>query len=242
MPETTPESSIEPMLADANRLRARGELQAAEKRCRDALLIAPGNPAAHELLGDIFYQRGGGGAGFQPANQRRMQSCATYGAQAIESYRRARAANPQRAMLEDKIARASLLVAEAEIVRAQAQELLAGKRLQTPRRPGVSALLSLVAPGFGQIYNGEHVKGAALVCVWLLLLLGAAVAALGSMRAGPAAAGAQWWATGLGALVGLLFARPALWWTLLAIALWLYGITDAALRAAKTMTAPEDLA
>ncbi len=223
MPETAPESRIEPLLADANRLRARGELEAAEKRCREALATAPGSPAAHELVGDIFYQR-------------------RDGAQAVEHYRLARAANPQRAVLEDKIARASLLVAEAEIVRAQAQELLAGKRFQVPRRPEVSALLSLVVPGFGQIYNGEHLKGAALVCVWLLLVLGAAAAALGSMRGGPPAASAGLWATGPGAILSLFFARPALWWTLLAIALWLYGVTDAALRAAKTMTAPEDLA
>ena len=211
---------IDTLLADANRLRARGDFEAAEKCCREALLLAPGNAPAHELLGDLFYQRRRGDA-------------------AIDHYRLARAADPQRAILEDKIGRASLLIAEAHIMRVRAEELLAGKRNQIPRRPGVSAVLSLVMPGFGQIYNGEYLKGAAIVCVWLMLMLGMGASALGSLQGSPRG---DFSSFDLGAVLGVFFSPPALWWMLPTTALWLYSITEAALRAAKTMTAPEDLA
>lgn len=213
---------IEPLLADANRLRARGDLEAAERRCRQALAMAPGNWQAHELLGDIFYQ------------QRR-------GDEAMEHYRLARAGNPERVVLEQKVGRASLVADEAELTRLRAEGLLRGEREQVPRRPGVAAVLSLVVPGFGQIHNREHIKGVILVCVWLMLVLGAVGAVLGTLarQGGGATAGGQF---GLLAAFAMFFSRPTLWWTLLAIGVWLYGIADAALRAAKTMTAPEDLA
>lgn len=218
----SPDARLAPLLADANRLRAKGDLEGAEKRCREALALAPGNWQAHEVLGDILYQ-------------------ARRGDEAIGHYRLARAANPQRWLIEDKIARASLLMAEADIARARTLDLLAGKRSQTPRRPGIAAVLSLVMPGLGQVYNGEHFKGVAILGVWLLLVLAAGVAALGSL-VGKGAAGRPGLAPfDLGAVLGVFFSSPALWWTLPAMALWLYAIAEAALRAAKTMTGPEDL-
>jgi len=214
---------IEPLLADANRLRARGDFEAAEKRCRQALLIAPGNWETHELLGDILLQR------------RR-------GEEAIEHYRLARAGNPQRPVLEEKIGRASLLIAEKDIMRLRTEDLLRGKREELPRRPGVAALLSLVVPGFGQLYNREHVKGAIVVCAWLLLLLGAAGAALESVHGSVSSARPALSQFDLGVVFTVFFSRPTLWWTVIAVALWLYAIADAAIQAAKTMTAPADLA
>jgi len=219
------EGRIEPLLADANRLRARGDFEAAEQRCRQALTIAPGGWQTYELLGDIMYQ------------QRR-------GEEAIEHYRLAKAANPKRAALEDKIGRASLLIAEKEFMRLRAQELLGGERDQVPRRPSIAALLSLVVPGFGQLYNREHVKGAMVVTAWLMLVLGAAGAALGSLHplhGGMSAARPGSGQLDLAAIVNVFFSRPTLWWTMLSIALWLYAVADAALRAARTMAGPEDL-
>jgi tetratricopeptide (TPR) repeat protein len=211
------------LLADANRLRAKGDLEAAAQRCRQALILAPGSSQAHELLGDVLYQQ-------------------RLGDEAIEHYRLARAGNPQRLMLEDKIGRASLLIAQKDILRLRAEDLLRGKREEIPRRPGIAAVLSLFVPGFGQIYNREHVKGAVLVCVWLMLILGAAGTALGSLRQGAPGGGLGLVGLGLGAVFAVFFSRPTLWWTLLSAAVWMYGIADAAIQAAKTMTAPEDLA
>ncbi|UCH32978.1 MAG: tetratricopeptide repeat protein [Armatimonadota bacterium] len=217
------EARIEPLLVDANRLRARGDFEAAEQRCREALAAAPGNWEAHELLGDILYQ------------QRR-------GTDAIEHYRLARAGNPQRPVLEDKIGRASLLLAEKEILRLRAEDLLAGRRDDVPRRPGVAALLSLIVPGFGQIYNREHLKGAIVVAIWLMLVLGVAGAALGSLHGTVGGGRLGLGQFDLAAVFTVFFSRPALWWTLLSIGLWLYAIADGAIQAAKTMMAPEDLA
>jgi hypothetical protein len=213
---------VDSLLADANRLRAKGDLDTAEQRCRQALAAAPGNWQVHELLGDVLYQ------------QRR-------GEQAMEHYRLARAGNPQRLMLEDKIGRASLLIAEKDILRLRTEDLLRGRREEAPRRPGIAAVLSLFVPGFGQIYNREHVKGAVLVCVWLMLLLGTVGTALSSLRRGGGGESSLG-GLGLGAAFTVFFSRPTVWWTLLCAALWIYGIADAAIRAAKTMTAPEDLA
>jgi len=220
--EGVAEARVEPLLADANRLRARGDFEGAEKRCRQALAITPGSWEAHELLGDIMYQ------------QRR-------GEEAIEHYRLARAGNPQRAVLEDKVGRASLLLAEKELLRLRTEDLLSGKREEIPRRPGVAALLSLVVPGFGQLYNREHIKGAVIVSVWLMLLLGAAGAALGSLHGSVGSARLGSGSLDLGAVVTVFFSRPTLWWTMACIALWLYAVADAAISAAKTMTGPEDL-
>lgn len=211
------QAQIQAWLADANRLRAKGNLEEALKRCGQALAAAPGNWEAHELAGDLLYQ------------QRR-------GADAIQHYRLARAGNPARQLLEDKVARASLIVAEAQIMRLRAQDLLAGAANQAPRRPAISALLSALLPGFGQIYNHEVVKGAAVLCVVLLLVMAMAAAAFSSLRgAGGATVAGR-------SVLEVLLSRPTLGWTLTYIVLWCYAVADAALMAARMMTAPKDMA
>ena len=213
---------VEPLLVDANRLRARGELEAAEKRCRQALTVEPGSWEAHELLGDIFYQ------------QRR-------GDDAMEHYRVAHAANPERPVLEEKVGRASLLIAEKDLLRLRTEDVLAGGRDQAPRRPAAAALLSLLIPGFGQIYNRELIKGAVIVCVWLMLLMAAGGTALSSLHGSVPAARSGALAFDPTAVLTVFFSRPAIWWSLLVLGMWVYGIADAAIYAAKTMTAPKDL-
>jgi TM2 domain-containing membrane protein YozV len=213
---------VEPLLADANRLRAKGDVEAAEKRCRQALAVDPESWEAHELLGDILYQ------------QRR-------GEEAIEHYRIAHAGNPERPVLEEKVGRASLLIAEKNLLRLRTEDVLAGRREEAPRRPAVAALLSMLIPGFGQIYNRELIKGAIILCFWLLLLMGAGGSALSSLHGTVASARPGVSAFDPMVVLTVFFSRPAVWWTMLALAAWVYGIVDAAIQAAKTMTAPEDV-
>lgn len=77
-----------------------------------------------------------------------------------------------------------------------------------PRKPALAALMSLVLPGFGQLYNGEVNKA-----IWLFLLF----------------AGVSQPALALAALYlpGAAMAAALLAGLLLTLALWLYGIADA---------------
>ena len=50
---------------------------------------------------------------------------------------------------------------------------------QTMRSPILAALLSLIAPGLGQLYNGERAKGAAVLCIALFTWFGIILAAFG---------------------------------------------------------------
>ncbi len=77
-----------------------------------------------------------------------------------------------------------------------------------PRKPALAALMSLVLPGFGQLYNGEVNKA-----IWLFLLF--------TGVSQPAIALAALYLPGAAMVAALLAGL------LLTLALWLYGIADA---------------
>lgn len=53
-----PDSSVYPMLAEANLFRMRGNWEAAEQKCVEVLRMYPNNATAHSLLGDIYANQG----------------------------------------------------------------------------------------------------------------------------------------------------------------------------------------
>lgn len=77
-----------------------------------------------------------------------------------------------------------------------------------PRKPALAALMSLVLPGFGQLYNGEVNKA-----IWLFLMFAGV--------SQPALALAALYLPGAAMVAALLAGL------LLTLALWLYGIADA---------------
>jgi hypothetical protein len=151
VPETDPRA--EQLLRDAYLLRMRQQWGAAEELCRKALELAPDDLQGLELLGDLLTEKGSDD-------------------EALAVYRRAFELHPEKASLEEKIAKAVLRKAEEERQRVEAQ-LLLNSRTNPKRRKRnqtVAVLLSVVCPGGGQFFNGQYVKGGAFLVLCLLCL------------------------------------------------------------------------
>ena len=151
VPETDPRA--EQLLRDAYLLRMRQQWGAAEELCRKALELAPDDLQGLELLGDLLTEKGSDD-------------------EALAVYRRAFELHPEKASLEEKIAKAVLRKAEEERQRVEAQ-LLLNSRTNPKRRKRnqtVAVLLSVVCPGGGQFFNGRYVKGGAFLVLCLLCL------------------------------------------------------------------------
>jgi len=193
--------NLDVMLTEANRLRSRGLLGEANAKCREALAANQDYWPAYELMGDIFKQQG-------------------RASDAIEAYRAALQLNPERVAVEDKMARACVTLAQQRYAYLWAEDALAeGER---KRNPIVSSLLSALVPGLGQFHNRRFAKGLALTSAAVLLALMVAVQALSSLvgRTG-----------GVQGYVSVFFSGRTLYVTALLIAVWLWAVIDAAVRA-----------
>jgi len=195
---------VKQLLTQANLARVRGNWAQAESLLQQVLGVTPGNPEALELLGDACYQQG-------------------KGSQAINYYRQAHQRNPGKLSLEDKIGRASLLIARQEAMLA-APELFLEEGARRQRKPALAALFSFVLPGLGQLYNGERLKGALLVIAWLVVVLNylqASAVALGTLvRSGVRGVDPT-------RIINLFFSGWPLVFGLLLAAVWAYAIADA---------------
>lgn len=128
----------EVLLREAHLLRRRERYPEAIARCREAIDLVPGDASALELYGDL------------------LQGVARI-PEALAAYRQATLADPKRASAERKYG--DLLMRQ--------QQWDIGDPEAVPKNGVVAAMLSLVVPGAGQIYNGEGIKG-------LFFLLGTA--------------------------------------------------------------------
>jgi hypothetical protein len=131
-------------LREANAFRRREKYREAEEKCRLAILHAPKDAAALELLGDI------------------LQGVARTD-EALAAYKRAMEADARRSSAETKYG--DLLM------RQQNWGGIDGEAVD--KNPWYAVLLSAAFPGAGQFHNGEIAKGVFyvvldLLCVWLL--------------------------------------------------------------------------
>jgi tetratricopeptide (TPR) repeat protein len=149
-----PAALVERLLRDAHIQRMRGEWSAAETLCRKALEVAPDDLMGVEMLGDILHERG------------KTED-------ALDLYRRAFAAQPEKGSLEEKIARMVLELAEEQRERDAAHLLLTtpANKQARKRNATLMILLSLCCPGLGQLFAGDNVKGGILLGVGLVTLL-----------------------------------------------------------------------
>lgn len=203
----------EALLGEAVLLRARGRRREAIEKCQQVLRLAPKNAEAFEVLGDLYREGGLAQA-------------------ALEAYHRAFELNPSRGNLELKIARAALRKASFDRQLQTTRDLIEGKATPEKKRsPTTAGLLSLLIPGLGQAYNHDWVKAAGLLCLFVFLSMADVAAALRIMLAGrpPGLVGLD-----PVAFVSAFFSSPALWWTLLQVALYLYSVIDAALTAGRS--------
>lgn len=151
------------LLTLANVQRMRGQLDQARESLQAALALNTGAPKAdaqiHEMLGDAFAQ-----------NEKWDEAKA--------AYETAYTLDNARASAERKFAQTVLRVADATRERAVAEAMLRGELppgagaipggVGGKRSPVLALLLSCLAPGFGQLYNGQLVKG--LVCLGVFLV------------------------------------------------------------------------
>jgi tetratricopeptide (TPR) repeat protein len=198
------QEQIDSFLREANVLRMRGQAAEAEERCRRVLEVAPEDPTALEMLGDLL--RGCG----------RLEEAAGL-------YQKAVAAAPNRVAPETKFAEITLELAERQRTRDMASLML--QRSVSPgqvrRNLAFAIFLSAIFPGLGQFYNHEGVKGTLLVSAALICLAvgGASLFRLvftvtAARSAGPV--------DSFGA-----------WFGMLGFILWLYSVIDAVVTAQK---------
>lgn len=210
---------VRELLGQATLARARRQPERALKLVHEAVTLDDQDAEAHELKGDLLLEL------------RR-------GEQAMGSFRRARELRPDRAVLEDKIARAALQSAAAQRTIESARVLLEGRKGSAlpKRRPAYAAVLSAIVPGLGQLYNGDVVKGLVVLVAYVALFacLPGALRAAAPPSAGP---------YGPEVDVGTLFSALSEGWTAAVVImfglLWIYAVADAALRASRTMTSDD---
>jgi curved DNA-binding protein CbpA len=129
-------------LTAANIARRRSNFREAETLCRQAVELVPGDAAALELYGDILQSTG------------RVDD-------AVLAYKRATEIDPARRSAEKKY---------GDLVLRQDRSIFMIRDEYVPGNANVAVLLSAVFPGAGQVYNGESLKGLAVVLAFLAML------------------------------------------------------------------------
>jgi tetratricopeptide (TPR) repeat protein len=151
--ETSQQAEFERLMTAAHVHRRRGDYDEAESTIKQALEIAPQDPDALEFAADILFARG------------KLE-------QAAKAYKAIMSADKSRASAEEKYAKVILQIAEGKRQQELLQDMLENPRKyrEPARSPLVAAILS-IAPGFGQIYNGEFVRGVVIFVVTMVFWL-----------------------------------------------------------------------
>ena len=208
-------------LGRATLARARNQREQALKLLQEAIGLDDADPEAYELKGDILLDL-------------------KRGEEAMACFKRARELHPDRPALEDKIARAALQRAARQRTIEMSQAILEGRVKPTSKKsPSYAALLSLLIPGLGQIYNGEMMKGLALILAFVFLFALAVLAVLREMAASPFGGMGYGQPTTSGAVMSALSSGSTVLVTILLAAVWIYAIAEAALYAGRTMTSDD---
>jgi tetratricopeptide (TPR) repeat protein len=148
VPSAQDNAEAQQRIREANLLRMRGQLAAAERELMRAIELSPSDAQAFEMLGDIQRQAG-------------------RSADALGSYTRASelpAAPGSRAALESKMARMALERDQGSFGSLENAALLSGNVVL----PLVS---SAVMPGVGQMLMGRYVRGGIVFVVWVTSLI-----------------------------------------------------------------------
>jgi tetratricopeptide (TPR) repeat protein len=194
---------IATLLREAHLLRMRSRFVEAEEKVEEAVALAPGDPSALEMLGDLLAEKGAL-------------------SEAAEAYHRAMERAPERTALEEKHAHLVLMIADQKHERDLAERLLANPALVASgrrRNPALAFFLSAFLPGMGQLYNGEYLKGVLFLGgSFLTFLLGGEAL----LRLVFAASGSRVAPSGMEAAFGFL-----------SLLLWIAAVVDAPVRAQK---------
>jgi TM2 domain-containing membrane protein YozV len=215
-------TKVRELLGCATLARARNQREQALKLVHEAIALDDTNAEAHELKGDLLLDL-------------------KRGEEAMASFRRAMELHPDRRVLEDKVARAALQRAARRQTLEMSQAILEGraKPAGPKKSPAYAALLSLIAPGLGQFYNGEVLKGFAMLIGYVFLSALVVLAVLREIASSPIGAQAMYGRPiDTGAITSAL-SGSALLVLILLMVLYIYSVADAAIRAGRTMTSDE---
>ncbi len=130
--------------------RNRGDYAKAGEEIQQALRLRPNDLDAREFAADIIFAHGD------------IEKAADHYKSILET-------DPSRSSAEEKYAKAILQIAEAERQKKLLKEIIEqpGKMKPPPRSTVLAALVS-IAPGFGQIYCTQYVKGMIIFAAWSL--------------------------------------------------------------------------
>jgi tetratricopeptide (TPR) repeat protein len=130
--------------------RNRGDYAKAGEEIQQALKLRPADLDAREFAADVIFAHGD------------IEKAA-------EHYKSILEVDPSRSSAEEKYAKAILQIAEAERQKKLLQEMIEQPgKTRTPPRSAVLAALVSIAPGFGQIYCTQYVKGMITFAAWSL--------------------------------------------------------------------------
>ncbi len=150
--ETKQKAEFDRLITAAHVHRRRGDYDLAVKTIEKALEISPDDLDAREFSADMLFARG------------KLE-------EASEHYKEIMAADKSRASAEEKYAKAILQIAEGKRQQQLLRDILENpskyKNAPPARSPVMAAVLS-AAPGFGQIYNGQFVRG---VIIFMLTMI-----------------------------------------------------------------------
>jgi tetratricopeptide (TPR) repeat protein len=215
-PPTSERQRLRELMGRATLARVRGSHAEALRLAQEALVLEEANAETHEFIGDVLM-------------------ALNRGADALHSFQRARELNPRRVELEDKVARAAVRSAARLEAMAHAQAVLEGRAPMGPqRKPSYAALFSLVLPGLGQIYNGELLKGAAVMLGFVVLLAVSSIGLVNKARAADLGGPYYHPPQSIFAVLG-----TSMVWVGLLVALWVFAVAEASLRASKKGTPDE---
>lgn len=198
-----PDPALERLLSEIFIRMRQGKYADAAERLARAKALAPDHPAVLEIEGDIAFAQGR----FHKAR---------------DLYKQAFDINPKNAKLEEKFATALLQTKMPQLMTHQLPDDSFWSN-RVPRHPVSSLLLSLILPGFGQVYNGDWLKG--LVIIFAALILGAAQS---NLLWKVISAWVHHEASGSTiSTLGLFFQGPQALLTILLLGVWVYASIDA---------------
>ncbi|MCE5313567.1 MAG: tetratricopeptide repeat protein [Armatimonadota bacterium] len=151
MDDIRSKAEFDKLITAAHVHRRRGDYAEADRAIRHALDMCPNDMDAREFAADMLFARG------------RLE-------QAAKEYKAILSEDASRTYAEEQYARVILQISEGKRQQELLKDMLENpSKYRAPARsPLVAAILS-IAPGFGQIYNGQFVKGAALFTTTMIL-------------------------------------------------------------------------
>ncbi len=210
-------AEIDKLLSRGNIHRMRGDILEAEDSFRQALAVDESRDDIRELIADMLYARG------------QLDKAA-------QDYRSLMEKRPGNVPIETKYAKVVLEIGERNFERQMAEGLIMNpsRFSERPQRPVASMLLSITAPGAGQLYNGEILKGMILLGVFFLSIVALALSPTDCKNM----------LLYLGAMInpheGILppVSGIALLFTVLLVIDWIYAMIDAPISADKLRNRP----